>query len=44
LTPFEIYLTKMREKQSSGEAVPETTFYGTLEHFLDEIGATLKPM
>jgi hypothetical protein len=43
LTPFETYLKKMREKQSSGEAVPETTFYGTLEHFLDEIGATLKP-
>lgn len=43
VTPFETYLRKMREKQSSGEAVPETSFYGTLEHFLDEIGGTLKP-
>lgn len=33
----------MREIRSSGEAVPETSYYGALEKLLNDIGKTLKP-
>jgi len=41
--PFEAYLTSLREIRSSGEAVDETSYYGALETFLNEIGKSLKP-
>ena len=43
MTPLETYLTSLREIRSSGEAVDETSYYGALETFLNEIGKTLKP-
>jgi hypothetical protein len=43
MTPLEAYLTSLREIRSSGEAVDETSYYGALETFLNEIGKTLKP-
>jgi N-6 DNA Methylase len=43
MTPFETYLTSLREIRSSGEAVDETSYYGVLETFFNEIGKTLKP-
>jgi hypothetical protein len=43
MTPLETYLTSLREIRSSGEAVDETSYYGALETFFNEIGKTLKP-
>jgi hypothetical protein len=43
MTPFETYLTNLNEIRSTGAAVPETSYYGALETFLNEIGKTLKP-
>jgi len=43
MTPLEAYLTSLREIRSSGEAVDETSYYGALETFFNEIGKTLKP-
>lgn len=34
---------ELREIRSSGEAVPETSYYGTLEKLFNQIGTTLKP-
>jgi len=33
----------LRDIRSSGEAVPETSYYGALEGLLNAIGKTLKP-
>ncbi len=38
MTPLEAYLTSLREIRSSGEAVDETSYYGALETFFNEIG------
>ncbi|HVS88611.1 MAG TPA: hypothetical protein VHF01_10385 [Candidatus Acidoferrum sp.] len=43
MTPFETYLTSLREIRSSGEGVVETSSYGALETLFNEIGKTLKP-
>ncbi len=43
MSPLEDYLTSLREIRSSGEAVDETSYYGALETFLNEIGKSLKP-
>src|SRR5260370_2358482 len=43
MTPLEAYRTSLREIRSSGEAVDETSYYGALESFFNEIGETLKP-
>lgn len=43
MPPFESYLTALREIRSSGEAVDETSYYGALESFLNDIGKSLKP-
>jgi len=40
---LESYLRKLREIRSSGAAVPETSYYGTLEHLFNEIGKEVKP-
>lgn len=39
----EKYLRGLRDIRSSGSAVKETSYYGTLENLLNAIGATLKP-
>jgi hypothetical protein len=43
MKPLETYLTSLREIRSSGEAVDETSYYGALESFLNEVGKSLKP-
>lgn len=43
MRPLETYLTSLREIRSSGEAVDETSYYGALESFLNEVGKSLKP-
>ena len=37
------YLRNLREIHRSGQAVPETSYYGTLETLLNELGKGLKP-
>ena len=37
------YLRDLREIRRSGQAVPETSYYGTLETLLNELGKSLKP-
>ena len=37
------YLRNLREIRASGQAVQETSYYGTLETLLNEVGKTLKP-
>lgn len=37
------YLQRMSEIRRTGSAVKETSFYGTLENLLNEIGKTIKP-
>ncbi len=37
------YLRNLREIHRSGQAVPETSYYGTLETLLNELGKSLKP-
>lgn len=37
------YLQRMSEVRRTGSAVKETSFYGTLENLLNEIGKSLKP-
>ena len=39
----EKYLRDLRDIRSSGAAVKETSYYGTLENLLNEVGALLKP-
>jgi hypothetical protein len=41
--PLTTYLRALHEIRSSGSAVAETSYYGTLEHLLNEIGRSLKP-
>src|SRR3954468_12543178 len=43
VTAVEKYLRTLRDIRSSGSAVKETSYYGTLEHLLNEVGASLKP-
>lgn len=43
MSSLETYLTSLREIRSSGEAVDETSYYGALESFLNEVGRSLKP-
>lgn len=43
VTAVEKYLRSLRDIRSSGSAVKETSYYGTLEHLLNEVGASLKP-
>jgi hypothetical protein len=43
MNPFETYLRELRDIRSSGAAVPETSYYGPLAMFLNEIGKTLEP-
>lgn len=41
--PLETYIREMREIRSSGEAVPETSYYGALANLFNEVGKSLKP-
>jgi hypothetical protein len=41
--PLETYIRELREIRSSGEAVPETSYYGALAALLNEVGRSLKP-
>ena len=43
MDPLYAYLQKMAEIRSAGGSDPETSYYGTLEHCLNEIGQQLKP-
>lgn len=43
MSSLETYLTSLREIRSSGEAVDETSYYGALESFLNDVGKSLKP-
>ncbi|MCL5124790.1 MAG: DNA methyltransferase [Deltaproteobacteria bacterium] len=43
MTPLETYLKAVREIRSSGEAVPETSYYGAFETLVNDIGETLQP-
>lgn len=41
--PVETYLSHLARIHSTGAAVPETSYYGTLENLLNELGSKLKP-
>ncbi len=41
--PLATYLRALHEIRSSGLSVPETSYYGTFEQLLNEIGKSLKP-
>lgn len=41
--PLETYIRELREIRSSGEAVPETSYYGALANLFNEVGKSLKP-
>ena len=43
MSPVEAYLHALHAIRASGSAVPETSYYGTLETLLNEVGRTLKP-
>ncbi len=43
MNPLETCLKELSEIRSSSAAVKETSYYGPLAHFLNEIGKTLKP-
>lgn len=43
MNPVEPYLTELREIRAYNAHVEETSFYGTLETLLNEIGKALKP-
>jgi hypothetical protein len=43
MTPLEQFLQHVSEIHSSGSAVDETPYYGSLETLFNEIGKTLKP-
>ena len=43
MNSLETYLKDLRDIRSSGEAVNETSYYGSLANLLNEIGKTLKP-
>ena len=40
---FRDYLRSLREIRASGQAVAETSYYGTLETLLNDLGKSLKP-
>jgi Type ISP C-terminal specificity domain/N-6 DNA Methylase len=41
--PLETYIRELGEIRSSGEAVPETSYYGALATLFNEVGKSLKP-
>ena len=41
--PLETYVRELRDIRSSGEAVPETSYYGALANLFNEVGKSLKP-
>ncbi len=43
MNSLETYLTELRDIRSSGEAVNETSYYGSLANLFNDIGKTLKP-
>src|SRR6266581_7424078 len=43
MNPLETYLENLFVIHSSGSGVKETSYYGTLENFFNEVGKTLKP-
>jgi hypothetical protein len=43
MNPLETYLERLVLIRSSGSAVKETSYYGTLENLFNEVGKTLKP-
>jgi hypothetical protein len=43
MNPLETYFRNLHEIRASGAGVKETSYYGTLETLLNEIGKTLKP-
>lgn len=43
MNPLETYLQNLFVIHSSGAAVKETSYYGTLENLFNELGKTLKP-
>jgi hypothetical protein len=43
MNPLVNYFRNLHEIHSSQAAVKETSYYGTLETLLNEIGKTLKP-
>jgi len=43
MNPLETYLKELSEIRASGAGVKESSYYGPLAHFLNEIGKTLKP-
>lgn len=43
MNPLETYLENLFVIHSSGAAVKETSYYGTLENLFNELGKTLKP-
>src|SRR5215210_3877812 len=43
MNPLESYFQNLSAIRSSGAAVKETSYYGTLDNLLNEIGQTLKP-
>jgi len=43
MDPVEIYIHELLDIRRSGEAVKETSYYGTLANLFNEIGKTLKP-
>src|SRR6266496_897297 len=43
MNPVETYLRELREIRSSGEAVPETSYYGALATLFNQVGKSLKP-
>ncbi len=43
MNPLENYLQNLYLIRSSGSAVKETSYYGTLENLFNEVGKTLKP-
>src|SRR5947207_2416480 len=42
-TPLKAYLHSISEIHASGTALPETSYYGSLEQFLNAIGKGLTP-
>ncbi len=43
MNPLETYLKELSEIRAASAGVKETSFYGPLANFLNEIGKTLKP-
>lgn len=41
MNPLETYIRELHDIRSSGAAVKETSYYGPLANFLNEIGKTL---